>query len=613
MANAGTNTTGTGLPIPYLTAAWAGMSQAEIVTGLANGSIFAPPEGFAANAAGLADDAKATVDRARIRGWFEALDHQMPDTTFEAIWTHAADDDATRAGVLMNSLAQTFLGSAGGGPGTPDALDAYVADPRHAASVVDLTSKTGGELAELAQGDIGYRYALAKLQPFALTGNRVLFAAVNADGEFDRFDPDTGAALVSDSWLGDRGKFLAWKGAGDSGSDMAVAGSEDWTFIDRTSMDVNGHPLKVELKSGAAGAGSNQVVFGNGEAEILKGVSGSDRMYGGGGDDVLRGGAGGDHLEGGAGDDLVMGGAGADEVVGNQGADELEGGSGNDSLAGGSGQDLLTGGRGEDRLEGGTGNDVYALESGDGTDTIVDADGLGAIELDGAPIGGTMAAVDGKWLSADGRLEFTFSGDAEEGGNLTIKAFAQGADHAGAADNTIVIKNWQSGDLGITLGGGSPGENGGPGFDFSATTGPDVPVISAEEMFDDEVAVASNGSTVAAGATAGEGALETFDYESALAALLGPDFNVPAVDAATVQQAIEAFSGVLEPPDVTAMWGDSAGVTAADVAEALAGDVGGEDFETEVGAIASPLSSGLSSLDEPRTFGSKGAADGIDK
>ena len=238
----------------------------------------------------------SSVDRARVKRWFNSLDADLSAETFDSIWTRAGSDDATRAANLTQSLASALLGpmdanASWSRSSIPDALDDCVADPAHRADVVDLTNRTGAELAELAQGDIGYRYALANLQPFALTGNRSLFAAANADGRYDRFDPDTGEALISDAWLGDRGKFLAWKSASESGGQMAISGTEDWTFTDHSLTDSNGEPLTIELKTGAADAGTNQVVFGSDDGEIFKGVSGSDRMYGGGGDDVLRGGA----------------------------------------------------------------------------------------------------------------------------------------------------------------------------------------------------------------------------------------------------------------------------------------------------------------------------------
>ena len=85
----------------------------------------------------------------------------------------------------------------------------------------------------------------------------------------------------------------------------------------------------------------------------------------------------------------------------------------------------------------------------------------------------------------------------------------------------------------------------------------------------------------------GEGAVPTFDFDSALEALLGTNDAFATLDPATVQNAIEAFSGVLEAPDVSAHLlsnNDVTGaVTANDVAEALANDVSAEELEAELG------------------------------
>ncbi len=94
----------------------------------------------------------------------------------------------------------------------------------------------GATLADLARTDVGYRYALAQLDSVALTGNRALFAGANVDGVLDRFDPDSGEVQLSDAWLADRGKFLAWKMAGDAGQSLGIDGDQNWTFIDRSKL-----------------------------------------------------------------------------------------------------------------------------------------------------------------------------------------------------------------------------------------------------------------------------------------------------------------------------------------------------------------------------------------
>lgn len=710
MADEGSNK---GLPIPHITAVWSGMSPADIEAGIAAGSILrsarAPQgalpdaaafgsiaQGLRSASAGIAaapgsgSTAAATTDgaapgadygvatttvtgsavdvRKQLEGWLRALDPDLTEGTADAVWTYAGATDAERATTLRRYLGETLLGDADAGDA---ALDEFMLDPSHRARVVDLHGMTGADLAQLAAGDIGYRHALATMQPLALTGNRALFAQANGDGALDRFDPDTGEQLMSDAWLADRAKLLAWTAASDA---SAIAGNEDWTFVDRTSSDADGNPSTFELVTGNADAGKNQVVFGNASDEFLQGVGGSDRMYGGAGADILRGAGGGDHLEGGRGDDLLLGGAGDDELAGDQGADELEGGRGNDRLAAGSGNDTLAGGRGNDRLEGGTGIDTYVIDAGDGADVIVDADGAGVVELDGAQIAGTMAASgQGSWASADGRLDLSFAGgsgsDADSAGTLTIRAYGDASDHGGTPANIVTVRNWKNGDLGITLA-DTPvaSSTAGPNFDLSSITGPEVPVLSAEDLQADLAtgeagnaeqadagtdvtadiawgdvapvgvgngapssaspvgeAAASGAAADALAAVSGAGVAASGDpapdsamadaapdgaasagidgastgnetafdpaFADALAAIFGPSpAALTALDPARVESAIQAFSGVLEVPDVSAAAGfaPTDGVNALtpyDYADALAGDFADGDIGNEAGML----------------------------
>jgi hypothetical protein len=590
-------------PIPFLTAVWAGMSHEDILAGLRNGDIVRP--GHLPDWAAELDDPGSTpapagsaqgVDRARVNAWFTCLDPTLSPSAFDAMWSKAGSTDADRAANLTSYLSRLLLpqvsaeaANVARNPGA-SALDAHLQGSEHHATIVDLRGKTGGDLAALAKTDIGYRYALAHLDPIAVTGNRGLFAQANADTSYDRFDADTGEALVSDAWLVDRGKFLAWKLSGESNGPMAIGGDQDWTFIDRGMKGADGTPLALQIKTGAPNAGHNQVVFGTNGDEVLKGVSGSDRIYAGAGDDVLRGGAGGDHLEGGDGDDLAMGGAGDDELSGGRGDDELDGG------------------RGDDRLEGGAGSDVYVIDAGDGADTIVDSDGDGTIQLDGDALKGTMQGADGKWRSADQNVEFTFTGDLMTGGTLTIARFADGASHDGEPQHTVTVNDWKNGDLGITLGAGTgdaasqpPPLDGGNDIPAVSTTDPGSdPWEDQDELSLDgngavtndvapsqEAQVDTDNGSMQAFYGGGDGAIEAqFDYDAALESLLGnndPEF--PIVDPASYQQAVRAFAGVLEPPDVSSagLLNDSSNVGAVTemaMADALAADYSSDAFDT---------------------------------
>ncbi len=606
-------------PRPFAVAAWFGMSQEEILAGLRDGTIAPPPgappdwtpPGFATvpNYTAVPDVSLATggsaveqdvlLGRTQVQGWFQGLDANMSDATFDGLWKRSGDNDAARAANLTAYLARTLLGTTlspvqkldAVGMQVPSsisaALTAFTADPAHHAQLVDLAGMDGAQLAKFAQTDIGYRYALSQLDTLALTGNRSLFAGVNVDSGLDRFDPDTGESQLSDAWLADRGKFLAWKMAADDGRNLSIDGSQSWSFIDRSRLDADGEPLTVELAARKDEGGTvNQVIFGAASSEFIVGKAGTDRIYGGDGDDVLRGAAGADYLEGGHGDDLAFGGSGNDELVGNQGNDDLDGGRGADRLDGGSGDDTLTGGRGNDSLAGGVGNDTYVIDSGDGTDTIVDADGLGSISLDDETVTGGAISGTGKWTSTDGRLDYSLDGNLDAGGTLTIRAYSESTKHTGTPDNVVQVRNWHNGDLGITLGADDTSEQSDgtqdpgpaasgpePDVDFSPIGGQNPPM----DVPQPDITPIS----------------PPIDVSDSLDQLLGAAADATAlVDPTQLQQAVAEFSGVLVPPDISfsGSYDDIGAVSIADVTDALAGDTGGDDIghEAESGLVQLP-------------------------
>ncbi len=102
----------------------------------------------------------------------------------------------------------------------------------------------------------------------------------------------------------------------------------------------------------------NDVIVGDGKANVLNGLSGDDVINGGGDNDTVRGGEGNDTLNGDAGNDVVEGGNGNDDVFGGDGDDVLRGGNGNDELNGGNGNDTLHADAGNDTMTGGAGTDT---------------------------------------------------------------------------------------------------------------------------------------------------------------------------------------------------------------------------------------------------------------
>ena len=172
--------------------------------------------------------------------------------------------------------------------------------------------------------------------------------------------------------------------------------------------------------------------------ETLKGTSQGDLLMGEGGMDRLEGGSGTDVLYGGEGSDTLLGGTEADVLFGEDGFDTLEGGAGEDALFGGDNADTLIGGEGNDKLAGGAGNDTYYYNNGDGNDTILDSDGLGAVTFNAMLLtGGLRLATDPQntWHSADGAITYV-----KQGADLLV-------------NNTVTIEafDFAAGELGITL------------------------------------------------------------------------------------------------------------------------------------------------------------------
>lgn len=65
-------------------------------------------------------------------------------------------------------------------------------------------------MADTADGQ-AYRYALYKLNPFAVTGSTVLYDGINAHDQLTRYNPATGSGALTDQYLKDRAAMLSWK------------------------------------------------------------------------------------------------------------------------------------------------------------------------------------------------------------------------------------------------------------------------------------------------------------------------------------------------------------------------------------------------------------------
>ncbi|MBZ0093103.1 MAG: hypothetical protein K8F27_12905, partial [Sulfuricellaceae bacterium] len=294
-------------------------------------------------------------------------------------------------------------------------IGAAIGSTGYGQDVIKIPSTTELVNAAKASNDSGlaYRYALKNLKPVALIG--LDYTAKNVHGELDLYDPATEAGNLTDSYLSDRAKFLSWKILADTQEKTTLSGPngpDNWQFTD----------LPGNYTLNVAGSDSthpfHKIIFDGDTANWIDGGTEADYLYGGGGDDIVKGGDGNDYLEGELGSDELQGGSGNDTLVGGQGADILKGEAGKDTLIGGMDTDMLEGGQGADRLEGGLGVDTYQLNSNDGNDTILDADGQGIVQLDGTTLNGGDYRSPGLW--AKGGVTYQFNPGANGRGDLIL-------------------------------------------------------------------------------------------------------------------------------------------------------------------------------------------------
>jgi Ca2+-binding RTX toxin-like protein len=145
------------------------------------------------------------------------------------------------------------------------------------------------------------------------------------------------------------------------------------------------------------------------------------------------------------------GGKGDDVIIGDDGANGLSGGLGNNEVYGGAGDDTIgTSGLGHDKLWGGTGNDQFNVYNGD---TIYDIDAGDRVFFNGGFLTGGAAIGPDEY----GRERYYTAPDA------TIYYWAPGSTTLqvdGLMAGSLLILDFQNGDGGIFLGGGTFGTGG---------------------------------------------------------------------------------------------------------------------------------------------------------
>lgn len=292
-----------------------------------------------------------------------------------------------------------------------------------------------------AREDFGAFLSLYYLTPFALKtdGSAAAIAALGAihpDLE-DKWQADNaltpeqianGEANFSDMYLVDRAAMLSW---------INKINEED--FVDPNNgfgyQDGRVQGLHFEDKSSNQVVDINKIltnklsiIFGKNVADNLTGGDKTDHLFGMGGDDEVSGGDGNDYLEG------------------NSGNDQLNGEKGKDILLGGDGSDTLTGGKDRDILYGGEGVDTYIHNQGDGSDVIMDTDGVIKAKYQGIDLtvngGKRISAISNYWQSEDKKVGYAKYTDDK--GMVTLNVFLPDGEK-------LYIPNWQAGDFGINL------------------------------------------------------------------------------------------------------------------------------------------------------------------
>lgn len=561
-----------------------------------------------------------TLSATVMSGLFAKIDATFSRTSLSDLYRVSGADETSASFALFNmlrkivlgdtsTLATTGEGAAAAQQAALDKLSAALDTGAFSGRLVSLVGQTGQQVAVLAGSSIGVRYSLANFVPFAITGATEAYARHNQDGSLTRFDPATGAQLISNEWLGDRSQLFAARLASGSASVISITGNQSWVIEDRTQRNSDGTTVRTQLNADGANRPTGRVTFGQDDTagEIVAGGTGNDRLYGGGGDDNIRGGAGDDYIEGGSGNDWIQGGIGNDTLLGGTGDDEIEGGMGNDIIRGGAGDDVITGGKGDDRLDGGDGFDTYVIDANDGNDVIMDSDGLGQILYEGAALTGVTAAKNGVYASDDGKLTYSFAGDIEEGGVLTITT----------EKGRIKIRDFHNGMLGIKLGDGSAGALF-PPAPPEVLNGNDLPPRDRRDTLyptwppvNDPYGGGSGGAADGGGGDGGDGgevAAPVYDYEGSAAKntekgvtkraadlelsdfITAPAFTLPLVSGASFASATEAWqtsnaSRLDAKTTITPEPTIIIGITAADVTSAVM-DFHNDATDTHLGSDA---------------------------
>jgi Ca2+-binding RTX toxin-like protein len=317
------------------------------------------------------------------------------------------------------------------------------------------------------------RFGTAMLAVGAFTGR----AVVGTD-----FNDALSGGELDDVLIGGGNNDSLSGGSGSDTADYSGAAGAVTARIDTQSASNDGdgswdYFTSIENLTGSA---FNDLLVGDGNANLLSGGLGRDTLLAGGGNDILIGGAGlSNEMYGGAGDDtyiveaigdsivenvgegtdtvlshayqtnlsanvenLTYIGTGAFTGVGNGLSNVITGGTQRDVLLGQGGDDILIGGAGEaNTLQGGAGNDTYVL---DAADSVVENTGEGTdlVQLRDLHAYNLGANVENGMVIGTG--DFSFNGNSLDnvltgGGGNDILQGAGGNDtlNGGAGIDTV--------------------------------------------------------------------------------------------------------------------------------------------------------------------------------
>lgn len=280
-----------------------------------------------------------------------------------------------------------------------------------------------------ARTNFGSFLALKVLSPFAIQtndgtviaklkqSNEGLAQLWEADAELTLEQRASGLGTFSNSWYADRADMLRWVVSRNTNNVEEVRSPGVFQAVVYSDADSSTRFSVANTNAGPqAILEAKRVIFAGSDADELSGEGKDDHIYGGGGNDTINGKAGNDYLEGNAGDDILIG------------------------------------GEGDDTLVGGAGTDTYRITAGEGFDTLTDKDGKIELKI-GADVitlagGHAIPNSANTWMGHDGRVYYSLIPSSSGAGvmDLIVSTTAGG----------FRIRNFESGDLGITLEGVQP-------------------------------------------------------------------------------------------------------------------------------------------------------------